>query len=142
MTKPAIRARDAKRGLNIIADELQENALREGRSLSRNQALSQAGNEFGVGIKGELGLASMTIREALAREARFLGISMPLASVMDSETRANLSEATDQAQNVISPLISQVGGEMEEAGQILRRQEMNPLRQVEQNKLLGVPVGQ
>ena len=142
MTKPAIRARDAKRGLNIIADELQENALREGRSLSRNQALSQARNEFGVGIKGELGLASMTIREALAREARFLGISMPLASVMDSETRANLSEATDQAQNVISPLISQVGGEMEEAGQILRRQEMNPLRQVEQNKLLGVPVGQ
>jgi hypothetical protein len=142
MTKPAIRARDAKRGLNIIADELQENALREGRSLSRNQALSQARNEFGVGIKGELGLASMTIREALAREARFLGISMPLASVMDSETRANLSEATDQARNVISPLISQVGGEMEEAGQILRRQEMNPLRQVERNKLLGVPVGQ
>ena len=141
MTKPSIRARDAKRGLNIIADDLQRNAAREGRTLSRSQAMSQARNEFGIGIKGELGLASMTIREALAREARFLGVSMPLASGMDSEARESVSRAVGQARDIARPFIDQAVTEIQtaapplqnqvnEAGQVLRQQEMN--------KLLGV----
>ena len=93
MTKPNIRARDARRGLNIIADELQQNAVREGRELSRSQAISQARNQFGIGIKGELSLASMTLREALSREARAVGISIPLASTVDSESRRGIGEA-------------------------------------------------
>ena len=141
MTKPFIRARDAKRGLNIIADDLQKNAVREGRTLSRSQARSQARNEFGIGIKGELGLASMTIREALAREARFLGVSMPLASGIDSEARESVSEAVGQARDMASPFINQAVTEIPTAAPPLQNQANEArqvLRQQEINKLLGI----
>ena len=138
MTKPIIRARDARRGLNIIADELQQTAVQEGKQLSRSQALSQARNQFGIGVNGELGLASMTIREALSRESRAIGITIPSAGVIDSETRTNIGKAINQLRGVTSPMIESIT----ETAQTGTSDAANVLRQIEQNKLLGVPATQ
>jgi hypothetical protein len=138
MTKPTIRARDARRGLNIIADELQQTAVQEGKQLSRSQALSQARNQFGIGVNGELGLASMTIREALSRESRAIGISIPSAGVIDSETRTNIGESVNKLRGVTSPMIESIT----ETAQTGASDASNVLRQIEQNKLLGVSATQ
>jgi hypothetical protein len=90
MTKPKIRARDAKIGIEIIADELQAAARQEGKELSRAQATRQARNQM-----GDLPVSAMQIKEALAREARASGLFIPAAGQADSEFREEISQGID-----------------------------------------------
>jgi len=90
MTKPKIRARDAKIGIEIIADELQAAARQEGKELSRVQATRQARNQM-----GDLPVSAMQIKEALAREARASGLFIPAAGQADSEFREEISQGID-----------------------------------------------
>ena len=103
MTKPKIRARDAKIGIDIIADELQAAAILEGRTLSRNQAQNQAKNQM-----GDLPISAMEIKEALAREARASGLFIPIAEQLDSETRENVSQTLQPAVNAAAPIVQDI----------------------------------
>jgi hypothetical protein len=85
MTKPQIRARDAKLGIEIIADEIQAVARMEGKELSRAQASRQAKSQM-----GDLHISAMQLKEALAREARASGLFIPAAGQVDSEFREDV----------------------------------------------------
>jgi hypothetical protein len=102
MTKPTIRARDAKRGLNIIADEIQAMGRQEGREISRSQAMAQARNQFGIGVDGELSVSSLRIREALRREARSAGLFIPAAGGVDQETRERVGTAVAPIREIVA----------------------------------------
>ena len=142
MTKPQIRARDAKIGIDIIADELQAAAILEGRTLSRNQAQNQAKNQM-----GDLPISAMEIKEALAREARASGLFIPIAEQLDSETRENVSQTLQPAVNAAAPVVQDIrrqaapfAAQAQQAGtdfvapiRQTMRDEMNPRIQAERD---------
>jgi hypothetical protein len=140
MTKPKIRARDAKMGIQIIADELQAAARQEGRELSRALATRQAQKKM-----GDLPLSAMQIKEALSREARASGLFIPAAGEADSEFREDVSQGIDvvsqsaPAQALMSG-VNDVQQQIPDAA--AAAQQMSPLRQIEQNKLLGIGANQ
>ena len=136
MTKPKIRARDAKMGIQIIADELQAAARQEGRELSRALATRQAQKQM-----GDLPLSSMQIKEALSREARASGLFIPAAGEADSEFREDVSQGIDAVSQSApgQALRSGVGAIQQQIpAAAAAAQQMNPLREIEQNKLMGI----
>jgi len=129
MTKPQIRARDARLGERIIADEIQEAARLEGRVLTRSQALKQAKNEM-----GDLNLSIMQLKEALWRETRAAGVSLPAARAQETveETVEEVIEPRGpRLPTTRPPQGIQVPGTQPP-------QVMSPLRQLEIDKMMGV----
>tara|TARA_R110000737_G_scaffold21508_2_gene39981 strand:+ start:88 stop:468 length:381 start_codon:yes stop_codon:yes gene_type:complete len=121
-------------GIQVIADELQAAARQEGKELSRAQATRQARNQM-----GDLPVSAMQIKEALAREARASGLFIPAAGQVDSEFREDLSQGIEAplrsapAQALRSG-VSAVQQQLPEVA--AQAQQMNPLRQMEINKLM------
>jgi hypothetical protein len=140
MTKPRIRARDAKLGIETIADELQVAARQEGKELSRIQARRQAQSQM-----GDLPISAMQIKEALAREARASGLFIPAAGQVDAEVREDLGKVVD-AVSQSAPAQDLIRGfdSARERIQIPVAQppqvppQVNPLRQLEIDKMMGV----
>tara|TARA_R110002020_G_scaffold524_1_gene2600 strand:+ start:1057 stop:4431 length:3375 start_codon:yes stop_codon:yes gene_type:complete len=134
MTKPTIRARDAKLGIEIIADELQTIAQQQGKSLSRAQARNQAKNQM-----GDLPISLMRVKEALSREARASGLFIPASGQIDSEIREDISEGLE-AVSQSAPVEALRSGvksiQQQMPDTATAAQQVNPLRQIEMNKLM------
>ena len=135
MTKPSIRARDAKLGIEFIADELQAAARIEGKELSRTQAMNQAKNQM-----GDLNISTMRIKEALSREARASGLFIPAAGEFDSETREDISQGVEAVTQSapMQQLRSGVGNLQQQLPAVAAQaqQAVSPLREIEINKLM------
>jgi hypothetical protein len=128
MTKPQIRARDARLGERIIANEIQEAARLEGRVVTRSQALKQAKNEM-----GDLNLSIMQLKEALWREARATGVSLPAARAQET--------VGETVEEVVEPRGRQLPTAQPPQGIPVpgaQPPQVNPLRQLEIDKMMGV----
>jgi hypothetical protein len=94
---------------------------------------------------GDLPLSAMQIKEALSREARASGLFIPAAGEADSEFREDVSQGIDvvsqsaPAQALMSG-VNDVQQQIPDAA--AAAQQMSPLRQIEQNKLLGIGANQ
>ena len=134
MTKPSIRARDAKIGIEFIADELQAAARIEGKELSRTQAMNQAKNQM-----GDLNISTMRIKEALSREARASGLFIPAAGEFDSETREDISQGVEAVTQSapMQQLRSGVGNLQQQLPAVAAQaqQAVNPLRQAMRERM-------
>ena len=87
MTRPTIRMRDYKAGLNAMSERIMKQAADDGRAITRKQAEAQARNEL-----GELNIAGMRLREMAWAEARIIS-SLQMARAVDSEARKDIREA-------------------------------------------------
>jgi len=87
MTKPTIRAKDYKAGLNAISERIMKQAAADGRTITKKQAEAQARNEL-----GELNIAGMRLRELAWAEARMIS-ALQTSRAIDSESRKSIGEA-------------------------------------------------
>ena len=87
MTKPTIRAKDYKAGLNAISERIMKQAAADGRTITKKQAEAQARNEL-----GELNIAGRRLRELAWAEARMIS-ALQTSRAIDSESRKSIGEA-------------------------------------------------
>tara|TARA_R110000824_G_scaffold346398_2_gene533238 strand:+ start:35 stop:3574 length:3540 start_codon:yes stop_codon:yes gene_type:complete len=95
MTKPTIRARDYKAGLNAISERIMKEAAADGRAITKKQAEAQARNEL-----GELNIAGMRLRELAWAESRMIG-ALQTSGAVDSESRESIGEAVSVVEQPI-----------------------------------------
>ena len=95
MTKPTIRAKDYKAGLNAISERIMKQAAADGRTITKKQAEAQARNEL-----GELNIAGMRLRELAWAEARMIS-ALQTSRAIDSESRKSIGEAVSVVEQPI-----------------------------------------
>jgi len=145
MTKPTIRAGDAKKGIKVLTDEIVRNAKRDGVSISRKAATQQAKKQLGLtGAKGETTVGSLRLKALIAREIRAIA-SLQAAQGLDAESREAISDVASTGMNMANQAIGQVAPQLQQpAPQQSAPQPAPPppvrnvLRDIEMNKLFGV----
>ena len=130
LTRPNIRAADLKQGIKALADDLMAKAKADGVTLTRQQALAEAKKQL-----GDLSVFRRRVNDVIGKEFRLISSTLASGS-LDSETRQEIGETISQGVDAVRPVVQDIQQQIPAAAQAA--QEINPLRQQEINKLLGV----
>ena len=134
LTRPNIRAGELKKGIKALADDLMAKAKADGVTLTRQQATAEAKKQL-----GDLSVFRRQVNDVIGKEFRLINSTLASGS-LDSETRQEIGETVSQGVDAVRPVVQDIQQQIPAAAQAA--QEMNPLRQQEINKLLGVGANQ
>ena len=148
MTKPTIRAKEAKEGIKVITNEILQNAKRDGISITRKAATQQAKKQLGLtGAKGETTVGSLRLREMIAREVRAIAL-LEASQSLDAENREAISDVARTGADMATRAAGQVIPQLQqpapapqpapEPPTTTQPPVRNVLRDIEMNKLFGV----
>tara|TARA_R110002051_G_scaffold16423_2_gene49615 strand:- start:1232 stop:4651 length:3420 start_codon:yes stop_codon:yes gene_type:complete len=128
MTRPNIKASDYKAGVKALTDDIISKAKADGANISREQASSMAKEQLG-------GLSSLRLRlkEIAAAEARLFS-STKASEATGPEQRQAVGQLLSGAARAAAPVIQDIQQQLPEVA--AQAQQMNPLRQMEINKLM------
>ena len=108
MTKPQIRAKDAKKGIKVFTDEILRNAERDGVSITRKEAAAQAKKQLGLsGGPGETTVGSLRLKEMIARETRAI-MTLEASQGLDTENRQAIAGAASTGMDTVNQAVGQV----------------------------------
>tara|TARA_R100000781_G_scaffold1329_1_gene2154 strand:- start:4561 stop:7989 length:3429 start_codon:yes stop_codon:yes gene_type:complete len=129
MTRPSIAAKDYRRGVRALTEDLLRQAESEGITLTRSQARAQAEQEM-----GRLSVIGLRLKEIAAAEARLFAFT-GASGTTTAEDRRNMGQAISEVVEPVRPVISRAMDAARPAIQNVQ-QQINPLRQIEINKLM------
>ena len=131
MTSPNIRATELKSGIKALADDIFSKATADGINITKKQANDAAKKQL-----GNLSIFTRRISEIVAAEARIIS-SAKTSEAIGPEQRRAVRGVASQAVDVVRPVAQEIQAQIPEASA-----GANVLRQIEQNKLLGVSATQ
>ena len=130
MTRPNIRASELKSGIKALSDDILAKAQADGVKLTRKQATDAAKKQL-----GDLSILRRRFTEIVGAESRIMGATSASGSI-DSDDRKAMGEAISGVVDAARPVVEDIRQQIPDAA--AAAQQMNPLRQIEQNKLMGV----
>jgi hypothetical protein len=130
MTRPNIRASELKSGIKALSDDILAKAQADGVKLTRKQATDAAKKQL-----GDLSILRRRFTEIVGAESRIMGATSASGSI-DSDDRKAMGEAISGVVDAARPVVQDIQQQIPDAA--AAAQQMNPLRQIEQNKLMGV----
>ena len=134
MTRPNIRASELKNGIRALTDDIMAKARADGLTITRKQANDAAKQQF-----GNLSVLRRRFTELAAADARLIA-STKASESTGPEQRQAVGQAISGAASAARPVVQNIQQQLPAAA--AQVQQMNPLRQVEQNKLLGIGANQ
>tara|TARA_R100001377_G_scaffold83752_2_gene65846 strand:- start:15 stop:3428 length:3414 start_codon:yes stop_codon:yes gene_type:complete len=134
MTRPNIRASELKAGIRALTDDIMAKAKADGVNITRKQARDSAKQQF-----GNLSVLRRRFTELATTEARLI-VSTKASESTGPEQRQAIGQAITGAANAARPVVQDIRQQLPDAA--AAAQQMNPLRQIEENKLLGIGANQ
>ena len=134
MTRPNIRASELKNGIRALTDDIMAKARADGLTITRKQANDAAKQQF-----GNLSVLRRRFTELAAADARLIA-STKASESTGPEQRQAVGQAITGAASAARPVVQNIQQQLPAAA--AQVQQMNPLRQIEQNKLLGIGANQ
>jgi hypothetical protein len=134
LTRPNIRAGELKKGIRALADDLMAKAKADGVTLTRQQAAAEAKKQL-----GNLSVFRRRVNDVIGKELRLISSTYSSGAV-DSDDRRAVGEAVSGAIDAARPVVQDIRQQIPDAA--AAAQQMNPLRRVEKNKLLGIGANQ
>tara|TARA_R110002074_G_scaffold46322_2_gene119290 strand:- start:5876 stop:9340 length:3465 start_codon:yes stop_codon:yes gene_type:complete len=134
LTKPNIRAGELRKGIRALADDLMAKARADGVKLTRKDAITEAKKQL-----GNLSVFRRQVNDVIGKELRLI-TSTYSSGAVDSDDRRAVGETVSGAIDAARPVVQDIRQQIPNAA--AAAQQMSPLRQVEQNKLMGIGVNQ
>ena len=134
LTRPNIRAGELRKGIRALADDLMTKARADGVKLTRKDAITEAKKQL-----GNLSVFKRQVNDVIGKELRLISSTYASGS-LDPDTRRKINETMSQGVEAVRPIVQDIQQQIPAAA--AAAQQMNPLRQVEQNKLLGIGANQ
>ena len=127
MTRPSIAAKDYRRGVRALTEDLLRQAESEGITLTRSQARAQAEQEM-----GRLSVIGLRLKEIAAAEARLFALT-GASGTTTAENRRDMGQAISEVVEPVRPVISRAMDAARPAIQNVQ-QQISPSIQALRNK--------
>jgi hypothetical protein len=143
MTRPNIRASELKSGIRALTDDIMAKAKADGLNITRKQANDSAKEQF-----GNLSILRRRFTEIAAAEARIMGSTKASESTGPEqrqavgETFSRAGEMGGQMGTAAAPIVQDIRRQAAPFAAQAQQTGADALRQIEENKLMGVGANQ